>query len=145
MERLQQIYEDAGAPGARAFRDSARRAGIDISAAESKAFVAQQSSRQVFKQRIASDGEIPSGGREDMRWQMDLIDYSKTIAQLKGHRYVLIAVDNYSRQVFTNAMHTKSSNETLAKFKAMIAGNGNITPNEITTDLGNEWSLITET
>ena len=110
---MQTIYEEAGAPGAKAFRDSARRAGIDITAAESRAFVAQQSGRQVFKQRIASDGKIPSGGREDMRWQMDLIDYSKTIAQLKGHRYVLIAVDNYSRQVFTKATNTKSSNETL--------------------------------
>ena len=79
-----------------------------------------------------------------MRWQMDLIDYSKTIAQPKGHRYVLIAVDNYSRPVFTKAMHTKSSNETLAKFKAMIADNGNDMPNDITTDLGTEWSLITE-
>ena len=64
MERLQRIYDDDGAPGARAFRDSARRAGIDISAAESKAFVAQQSSRQLFKQRIASDGNSRlEGGR----------------------------------------------------------------------------------
>ena len=77
MERLQQLYDDAGGPGARAFRDTARRAGIDISAAEPKAFVAQQSSRQVFKQRIASDGKIPSGGREDTRWQMDLIDFPR--------------------------------------------------------------------
>ena len=74
MERLHTIYEEAGAPGANAFRDSARRAGIDITTAESRAFVAQHSGRQVFKQRIASDGKIPSGGREDTRWQMDLID-----------------------------------------------------------------------
>ena len=77
MERLQRINSGAGAPGARAFRDSARRTGIDMSAAESKAFVAQRSSRQVFKQRIASDGNIPSGGREDTRWQMDLIDFPR--------------------------------------------------------------------
>ena len=97
MERLQKIYHDAGAPGAKAFRDTARGAGIDMLAAEPKAFVAQQISLQVFKQRIASDGkQIPSGGREDMRWQMDLMDYSRTIAQPKGHRYVMIAVDNYS-------------------------------------------------
>ena len=97
MERLQKIYDEAGAPGAKAFRDSARRAGIDTTAAGARAFVAQHRGRQLFKQRIASDGKIPSGGREDMRWQMDLIDYSKTTAQLKGHRYVLIAVDNYAR------------------------------------------------
>ena len=59
------IYDTAGAPGANAFRDSARRAGIDIAAADSRPCVAQQSSRQVFKQRIASDGNNPSGGRED--------------------------------------------------------------------------------
>ena len=80
--RLQQIYDNAGRPGAQAFRDSARRAGIQISAAEARAFVAQQSEGQVFQARIPSDGKITSGGREDIRWQMDLINCWKRIAKM---------------------------------------------------------------
>ena len=60
MERLQQIYDDAPG-GAQAFRFRVMRAGIQISEAEAKAFVAKQSTRQVFQNRIPSDGVVPSG------------------------------------------------------------------------------------
>ena len=78
-DRLQQIYEDAGRPGAQAFRFAVRRAGLQISDTQAKAFVAKQSTSQIFQGRIPSDGKIPGGGREDMRWQMDLIDWSTRI------------------------------------------------------------------
>lgn len=74
-DRLQQIYDDAGRPGAQAFRFAVRRAGLQISDAEAKAFVAKQSTGQIFQGRIPSDGKVPGGGREDMRWQMDLIGF----------------------------------------------------------------------
>ena len=81
-DRLQQIYDDAGRPGAQAFRFAVRRAGLQISEAEAKAFVAAQSQGQIFRGRIPSDGVIPGGGRQDTRIQMDVIDFSKRIAKL---------------------------------------------------------------
>jgi len=142
-DRLQQIYDDAGRPGAQAFRFAVRRAGLQISDAEAKAFVAQQATGQIFQGRIPSDGVVPGGGREDMRWQMDLIDWSKRIRKLSGgHRYVLVAVDNYNRQVFTQGMPSKSAEATLDAFRKIIRANGNIMPKEITVDLGNEWALL---
>ena len=72
--RLQEIYDDAGRPGAQAFRFAVRRAGGTISETEAKAFVARQETGQIFQGRIPSDGKIVGGGRDDMRWQMDLID-----------------------------------------------------------------------
>ena len=85
--RLQQIYDDAGRPGAQAFRFAVGRTGWQISEAEAKAFVARQATGQIFQGRIPSDGKVPGGGREDMRWQMDLIDWSKRIKKLSGgHR-----------------------------------------------------------
>ena len=71
MDKLQQIYDDAGRPGAQAFRFAVRRAGLQISDAEARAFVSRQSAGQVFRGRIRSDGKIVGGGREDQRWQMD--------------------------------------------------------------------------
>ena len=100
--RLQEIYDGAGRPGAQAFRDTARRAGVQVTAAEARAFVAQQSEGRVFQQRIPSDGKIPSGGREDARWQMDLIDFSKRIEKLNTRRYVLIGVDLYNDKLSPN-------------------------------------------
>ena len=42
VERLQKIYDDAGRPGAYAFRFAVRRASLQISETEAKAFVASQ-------------------------------------------------------------------------------------------------------
>ncbi len=142
-DRLQQIYDEAGRPGAQAFRFQVRRAGLQISDAEAKAFVAQQATGQIFQGRIPSDGKIVGGGREDMRWQIDLIDYSKRIRKLSGkHRYVLVAVDNYNRQVFTQPMPNKTAKSTLEAWRKIIRANGNITPHETTADLANEWALL---
>ena len=99
--KLQEIYDEQGRPGAQAFRFAVRRAGLEISETEAKAFVARQSAGQVFQGRIPSDGKIPGGGREDHRWQMDLIDFSKRTSKLnQGHKYVLIAVDNFGYDFF---------------------------------------------
>ena len=82
MHKLQQIYDYAGRPGAQAFRFAVRRSGLQISDAEARAFVSRQSAGQVFRGRIPSDGNIVGGGREDQRWQMGLIDFSKRIQKL---------------------------------------------------------------
>ncbi len=141
--RLQQIYDDAGRPGAQAFRFAVRRAGLQVSEAEARAFVAGQATGQIFQGRIPSDGVVPGGGREDMRWQMDLIDFSKRIKKInEGHKYVLVAVDNYNRQVFTQPMQNKTADATLEAFRSIIRANGNVMPKEITVDLGNEYALL---
>jgi hypothetical protein len=78
-----------------------------------------------------------------MRFQMDLIDFSKRIRKLSGgHRYVLVAVDNYDRTVFTQAMQRKTAEATLEAFRKIIRANGNVMPKEITVDLGNEYALL---
>ena len=139
----QQIYDDSGRPGVQAFRFAVRRAGLQISEAEAKAFVAKQSTGQIFQGRIPSDGVVPGGGREDMRWQMDLIDYSNRIKKLSGgHRYVLVAVDNYDRTVFTQGMPNKTAQATLEAFRKIIRANAGIMPREITIDLGSEYNML---
>ena len=120
-----------------------RRAGLQITEAEAKAFVAKQATGQIFQGRIPSDGVVPGGGREDMRWRMDLIDSSKRIRKLSGgHRYVLVAVDNYNRQVFTQGMPSKSADATLQAFQKIIRANGNIMPKEITVDNDGAFALL---
>ena len=79
-DRLREIYEEQGRPGVQAFRFAARRAGVQISQAEAKDFVQRQAQGQIFAGRLPSDGKIVGGGRDDIRWQMDVIDYSKKIS-----------------------------------------------------------------
>mgnify|MGYP001275436130 FL=1 len=116
--RLQRIYDDAGRPGAQTFRFAVRRAGLQISDASARAFVSRQNSGQVFRGRIPSDGKMVGGGREDQRWQMDVIGFAKRIAKLNNqHKYVLIAVDLYNREAFTQAMPRKTAQATLEAFR----------------------------
>jgi hypothetical protein len=141
--RLQQIYDDAGRPGAQAFRFAVRRAGLQMSDAEARAFVSRQSAGQVFQGRIPSDGKIQGGGRQDTRWQMDLIDFSKRISKLnQQNKFVLIAVDLYNRQAFTQAISQKTARATLEAFRKIIRRNDGEMPKEITVDLGNEYALL---
>ena len=138
FEKLQEIYDEQGRPGASAFRFAVRRAGIEISETEAKAFVSKQGLGQLFQGRIPSDGVIPGGGREDHRFQMDVIDFSKRIAKLnQGHKYVLIAVDNFDRTVFTVPMPRKTAVETLTAFRKLIRENNGVMPKQITVDNGN--------
>ena len=52
---------------------------------------------------------------------MDLIDFSKRIKKInKSHRFVLVAVDNFDRTVFTVAMQSKTADATLEAFKKII-------------------------
>ena len=60
-DRLQEIYDEAGRPGASSFRFAVRRAGLEISEAEARAFVAKQSAGQLFQGRIPSDGKVAGG------------------------------------------------------------------------------------
>ena len=76
IARLQTIFEEAGRPGARRFRTAARRRGENLTSAEAREFVSQQSTAQVFQARIPSDGVV-SASRPDIRMMIDLIDYSK--------------------------------------------------------------------
>ena len=76
IARWQQLFEEAGKPGARAFRSYARRKGEDMTSTEAQEFVQQQPTTQVFQGRLPSDGKV-TATREDMRWQVDLLDFSK--------------------------------------------------------------------
>ena len=132
--QLQSIYDEQGRPGSMALRIAARRKGLQISEAEARAFVSKQSTGQVFRARIPSDGKIMGGSREDMRFQMDIIDFSKKISRLTGNKYVLVAVDNYNRQAFTQPMKSKSADATLTAFRRIVSQNGGVVPKEITVD-----------
>ena len=141
--QLQQVYDDAGRPGAQAFRFAVKRAGHSITDKEAKAFVGKQAVGQVFRGRqgMPIDGKIP-GGRQDMRFQLDLIDFSKRIEKLKTQRYVLVAVDLADRTVYTAAQKSKTAEETLRGFKELIRENAGVMPKEITVDLGKEYALL---
>jgi len=135
---LQRIYEEAGRPGARALRTRARREGTNVTTREAQDFVAQQSNSQVLQARLPSDGKV-TAAREDSRWQLDLLDFSKRRRQPGGHKYVLTAIDVFSRFVWTEKLTDKTDAQTLGAYRRIIGRNNNTHPKEVSTDLGREF------
>ena len=135
IARLQEIYEQGGRPGARAFRTLARREGENITTLEAQEFVRQQPTAQVFAGRLPSDGVV-TASREDSRWQLDLIDFSKRKKQPGNHKYALVAVDVFSRFVWMEKLKEKTDAETLAAYRRIISRNRNEHPLEVSSDMG---------
>ena len=55
---------------------------------------------------------------------------------------VLVAVDNFDRTIFTQAMPGKSAQNTLDVFRKIIGDNDGVMAKQITVDLGNEYALL---
>ena len=139
MERLQEIYTEAGRPSARVLRTKAARAGVQITAAQAAEFVRGQPEAQAFQPRLKSDGHI-TASRDDVRWMVDLIDFTKRRAHVGGWRFALVVTDVHSRYTWTERLRSKESTETMAAFRKVVLSNGNRAPREVVSDRGREWS-----
>ena len=135
---LQRIYDEAGRPGARVLRTAARRQGTNITTREAQDFVRQQSSSQVLSARLPSDGRV-TASREDSRMQLDLLDFSKRRTQPGGHKYVLTAIDIFSRYLWAEKLTDKTDAQVLTAYRKIISRNNNIHPLEASFDLGREF------
>ena len=72
-----------------------------------------------------------------------MVDFSKKIQTLSNqNKYVLIAVDLYNRQAFTQVMPQKTAQATLETFRKITRKNDGAMPTGITVDLGTEHALL---
>ena len=138
VARLQSLYEEAGRPGARAFRTYARRKGEDITTQEAQQFVAGQATAQVFHGQLPSDGKI-TASRSGMRLMADLISFVGRKKQPGDWKYVLIVVDVFSRKAFVEKLRDNESNTVLAAFRRIVARNGGVSGEELATDGGRQF------
>ena len=139
VARWQALFEEAGKPGAKAFRTYARRRGEDITSTEAQQFVAQQASGQVFAGRLPSDGKV-TASREDMRAQADLLDLSKRASSQRdgAAKYALVVVDVFTKELWVEVMQGKTDAETRDAMRKILTANGTAFK-EISVDLGREF------
>ena len=137
MERLQQIYEDAGRPNSATFKAAALLDGVIRSKRDAEEFVKNQSIRQVFKAPPRSKGKVVSTS-EGQKWQIDLIDHTKMVRSSNhNYRFVLVVIDTFSRELWAETQQDNTPSETLASFNNIEARAGGL-PSEVDSDMGNE-------
>lgn len=73
----------------------------------------------------------------DDTWQADLIDLVAYSRDNKGHKYILVVIDNFSKFVWTEPLKTKSAEDVSRAFAKIL--NGHRQPKNLQTDDGKEF------
>ena len=72
-------------------------------------------------------------------WQADLVDMQAIQKENAGRRYILMAIDVFSRQAFAKAIRTKKPEEVISAF-ALILREAGAKPKFLHTDRGTEFT-----
>lgn len=56
----------------------------------------------------------------DEQWQADLVDLSKYSSENKGYKYILTAIDIFSKYVWTRSLKTKAGEEVSKAFESIF-------------------------
>ena len=119
MEELKKLNAQLAEPSASKLYTAARKQGLlDITREQVKGVVS--STRELFRKVPKSDGKVAARGPQT-KLQIDLIDYKgQSSKSNRNFKYVLIACNIFSRQIFTELQKTKKPDETLAAFKRIL-------------------------
>lgn len=75
---------------------------------------------------------------KDQIWSMDLVEMAEWAASNDGYKYLLNAVDVFTRYAFSQPLKTKTAAETFAAFQKILKTSGR-TPHKIWVDQGAEF------
>ena len=133
-EQIKQVWIDTGRGGAEKVYAKAVKSGLAVTRKQVQEFVKSQASAQVFQPRARSDGKVVAT-RAGMTWQVDVMDMKQFEAKAnKGYKFVLCAVDVFSRVLHAASMKTKTPEETARVFRTFAP-----LPSEVDTDHGGEF------
>lgn len=111
---------------------------IKISASKLGEIIKEQKTAQLHKKVKRNDkamGHIVAYAK-NQNWQMDLSDMTVYANSNKGYKYILLAVDIFTRKAFAEPIKTKSANAILDAFAKMTVREY---PDRVTTDNGSEF------
>lgn len=77
--------------------------------------------------------------KENENIQIDLADMSQYSHKNSGYKYILLAIDIFSRKVYAEPLKTKSESEVTKAFEKIISEN-DVTPKVVSSDNGSEFT-----
>jgi hypothetical protein len=136
---MNELYEKYGFPAFAKFKLILKKNNIQSSDKEVKDFLDGQKVQQLHKPIVNlknNDKFIVSLKPNDMI-QIDLLDYSKFSKQNKGHNFILIGVDVFTRKAYASFIKNKTPLSVLDGFKKW-----DIKPDNVYHDLGTEFKGV---
>lgn len=138
---MEELYKKYNYPSANYFYQILKENGIKATHKQVKDFIDKQSIQQITtkKRKIKEKLKYITASAPYEIFQIDLIDYQKYSKTNKGYKYVLIAVDVFTRKAYAIPIKTKQPNDVLEGFIEIIEEEQ---PLVITHDDGNEWKGV---
>lgn len=72
-------------------------------------------------------------------WQADLVEMQPWANQNRGHRYILMVIDVFSKRAWANPLKNKTGDEVTQAMSKIFKGNPENIPHNLHTDLGKEF------
>lgn len=137
---LASIYKEYGFPALTRFMNIVKQNKLNFTRQQVKEFLAKQKVAQLHKP-TAKNKKLQNpitSVNPDFEWQMDLLDFSKFYHKNQGYKWILIAIDIFSRFAHAVALKSKTTADVEVGLKKLLQDNQTI-PKIISTDDGSEW------
>ena len=134
MQRVRDLYEELGMPGAAKLFQEVRKRGIAVSRNQVNDFVRGRGERQVFTQPLPrAEGKTAS---EDVnaRFMLDVVNF-------RGDLMVVFLVNVFTRKVWAKTIADKSAASVLAAARVLI-NRLEEKPKVLSTDDGLEYQTL---
>ena len=139
-EELQDIFEELNYPSATKLRAAVLKRGFKATLKSLEKFVDSQTPGQLFKKHPLFKGKSIAT-RPNERIMVDLIDYTQQPAG--RFKYIMLAIDVFSRHVWGKAMASKTGAAIAETFKTLAADIGEM--KELNGDIEFEQSAPLQT
>ena len=121
MERLRELAKKLGNPGQEKLYIAARKRGIPVTRNQIKQYP-EKPERQIFRPLPRSLGATGAEGL-DVRWQMDLIQFSTAPSKVgrETFRYIIVLIEVFPRQVWAEPCQQKTPDAVAVVLRRMLA------------------------
>lgn len=138
LEKIKQIYEDYGYPNINRMKDILKRENISITNELLQSFYYKNKTAQLHKRPPPNKKGYPIvSTNTNMIFQMDLLDFQKFAHSNNNYKWILIAIDVFTRKAYAQPIKTKSADDTLQGMKKIFDVSG--FPKKLYTDQGKEY------
>lgn len=143
-DKLEKLWKEYGYPSAPKLYQITKQNNIKMKLDDIKKFIADHRVGQIHKQvRKEKPNKIITAPAQNSEWQIDLLDMSSFASANKGYKWILIAVDIFTRKAGASALKSKTPKYALVGLENVIKVLGK--PHVISTDDGSEWKSVVET
>ena len=139
MDELARLSEKLGNPAAHPLWLAARRAGLDVTKPQVRAFAAKRGERQVFGPPQPARGKtaVPT---QDSSFQMDLADLSNSpgVKQSDTFKYFLVVINAFDRVSYAASLKSKDPGAVTTGLETIL-NTVPVLPKVISSDNGAEF------